>query len=65
MKCVCPDDHPFDTVHGCIQCYLPNYYDVYAMLCLSCPTNQYYDIVDGKCEPCPKLTPYFNGTLCT
>lgn len=44
MKCVCPEDHPFSTSKGCIQCYLPNYFDIATESCLSCPKNQVYHL---------------------
>ena len=65
MNCVCPDDHPIDTIRGCIQCYLPNYFDGASQSCLSCPKNTAYSQRTSSCVVCPSDKPVTVNGVCT
>ena len=65
MVCQCPSDHPFETPQGCIQCYLPNYFDVTSQACLSCPKNNFFNTASSRCEPCPIDRPITVNSVCS
>ena len=64
LQCQCSKDYPFATASGCIQCYLPKYFNTSSLTCDSCPLNYIYSLDLSMCVACPAPTPVFNGTSC-